>query len=163
MPLIFIYKLCIHGTPGWLSEHLPLAQLIIPRSWDWVPHRVPCMEPASSSACVSASLSLSLSVSLMNKYSLKQLLVENFYVGAPGWLSWLSIFLQLRSWSRGPGIEPHVGLPAEEGAGLSSPSLGLSPPLVPSLFQINKIFKKKKAQAAQIRFLGTVVLRCGLC
>ena len=29
-------------------------------------------------------------------------------VGAPGWLSRLSIWLQLRSWSQGPGIEPSV-------------------------------------------------------
>ncbi len=35
--------------------------------------------------------------------------------GAPEWLSWLSVCLQLRSWSRGPGIEPHVRLPAQWG------------------------------------------------
>ena len=49
---------------GSVVEHLPLAQGMIPGSWDQVPHRASCMEPASPSAYVSASLC----VSLMNKY-----------------------------------------------------------------------------------------------
>ena len=49
---------------GSAVEHLPSAQGMIPGSRDRVPHRAPCMEPASPSACVSASLS----GSLMNKY-----------------------------------------------------------------------------------------------
>ena len=40
-------------------EHLPLAQVVIPGSWDRVLHQAPCREPASPSACVSASLGLS--------------------------------------------------------------------------------------------------------
>ena len=48
---------------GSMVEHLPLAQGVIPGSWDRVPHQVPHREPASSSAYVSVSLS----VSLMNK------------------------------------------------------------------------------------------------
>ena len=44
-------------------EHLPLAQVMTPGSWDGVLHRVPRREPASPSAYVTASLS----VSLMNK------------------------------------------------------------------------------------------------
>ena len=44
---------------------LPLAQGAILETWDQIPRRAPCMEPASPSACVSASFSLS--VSLMNK------------------------------------------------------------------------------------------------
>ena len=52
------------GPPGGsVVGHLPLAQGVIPGSWDRVPHRGPCREPASPSACVSASVS----VSLMNK------------------------------------------------------------------------------------------------
>ena len=43
---------------------LPSAQGVILESWDQVPHRAPCMEPASPSAYVSASLC----VSFMNKY-----------------------------------------------------------------------------------------------
>ena len=36
--------------------------------------------------------------------------------GVPGWLSRWSVCLQLRSWSQGPGIEPHImGLPAQWG------------------------------------------------
>ena len=36
--------------------------------------------------------------------------------GAARWLSWLSLCLWLRSWSQGPGIEPFVGLPAQQRA-----------------------------------------------
>ena len=49
---------------GSVVEHLPLAQVMIPESWDQVPHQVPHREPASSS---SAYVSVSQSVSLMNK------------------------------------------------------------------------------------------------
>ena len=45
---------------GSLVEHLPLAQDVIPGSWDGVPHQASWREPASPSACVSASLSVSL-------------------------------------------------------------------------------------------------------
>ena len=48
------------GSAVW---HLPLTQGMILESQDQVPHRAPCMEPASPSPCVSASLSMS----LMNK------------------------------------------------------------------------------------------------
>ena len=48
---------------GSVVEHLPLAQAVIPGSWDRVRHPVPRREPASPSAYVSASLC----VSLMNK------------------------------------------------------------------------------------------------
>ena len=34
------------------------------------------------------------------------------HLGAPGWLSGLSLCLRLGSWSQGPGIEPRVGLSA---------------------------------------------------
>ena len=48
---------------GSVVEHLLSAQVMIPWSWDQVPHQALCMEPASPSASVSAFLS----VSLMNK------------------------------------------------------------------------------------------------
>ena len=57
-------------------------------------------------------------------------------MGAPGWLSWLSICLWFRSWSQGPGIEPRVGLPAQQSLSLPFLSLALS--------QINKIFLKRE-------------------
>ena len=43
-----------------MVEHLPLAQVMIPESWDQLLHQAPRMEPASPSAHVSASLSVSL-------------------------------------------------------------------------------------------------------
>ena len=48
---------------GSVVERLPLAQVVMPGSWDRVLHLAPRREPASPSACVSASLC----VSLMNK------------------------------------------------------------------------------------------------
>ena len=52
------------GAAVW---RLPLARGAILETQDRVPHRGPCMEPASPFFCVSAPLSLSLSLSLMNK------------------------------------------------------------------------------------------------
>ena len=46
---------------GSVVERLPLAQVMIPGSWDQVPHQAPCMETASPSVCVSASTSLCVS------------------------------------------------------------------------------------------------------
>ena len=45
---------------GSVVYHLPLAQGMILRSWDQVPHWAPCRELASPFAYVSASLSVSL-------------------------------------------------------------------------------------------------------
>ena len=42
-----------------MVEHLPSTQVMIPRSWDRVPHGAPYMEPASPSDYVSASLCVS--------------------------------------------------------------------------------------------------------
>ena len=48
------------GQPRWRSGLAPPAAWgVILEIQDRVPHRAPCMEPASPSACVSASLSLS--------------------------------------------------------------------------------------------------------
>ena len=44
---------------GLVVEHLPLDQIMILGSWDWVLHQAPRREPASPSAYVSASLSVS--------------------------------------------------------------------------------------------------------
>ena len=44
------------GAAVW---RLPLAQGAILETRDGIPHRAPCMEPASPSACVSASLCVS--------------------------------------------------------------------------------------------------------
>ena len=57
-------------------------------------------------------------------------------IGVPGWLNQLSICLQLRSWSPGPEIELHVGLPAKQGVWLLSLSLFLCP--YPLLILSNK-------------------------
>ena len=52
---------------GLVLEHLPLAQIMMPGSWDRVPHRAPHKEPASPLACVSVSLSLCVSHEYINK------------------------------------------------------------------------------------------------
>ena len=44
---------------GSVVKHLPLAQVMIPGSWDRVPHWAPHGEPASPSAYVFASLCVS--------------------------------------------------------------------------------------------------------
>ena len=44
---------------GSVVGHLPLAQGMIPESWDRVPHQASCMKPASLSDCVSAYLCVS--------------------------------------------------------------------------------------------------------
>ena len=44
---------------GSVIECLPLAQGLIPGSWDQVPHRAPLEEPASPSSYVSAPLCVS--------------------------------------------------------------------------------------------------------
>ena len=55
-----LFKVAVSGRPaGSVVGGLPLAQGVIPRSSDPVPHRAPCMAPASASACVSASLCVS--------------------------------------------------------------------------------------------------------
>ena len=48
---------------GSVVEHLPLAQVMIPGSWDGIAHQAPRREPTSPSTYVSASFS----VTLMNK------------------------------------------------------------------------------------------------
>ena len=53
MPMKNIIKRHMGGSA---AEHLPLVQVMVPGSWDQVPHRTPCMELASPSAWVSASL-----------------------------------------------------------------------------------------------------------
>ena len=46
------------------------------------------------------------SVSFLKMFSMKVL----------GWLSWLNICLQLRSWPQSPGTESRIGLPAQQRA-----------------------------------------------
>ena len=50
----------ITDSGGSVAEGLPLAQVVIPESWDGGLHQAPRREPASPCAYVSASLSVSL-------------------------------------------------------------------------------------------------------
>ena len=61
--IVFSYNGCPTGIPEWLSGLVPaLGPGHDPvESWDRVPHKAPCMEPASPSLCVSASFSLCVS------------------------------------------------------------------------------------------------------
>ena len=45
-----------------------------------------------------------------------QILLQSMFHGVPGWPSQLSVCLQLRSWSQGPGTEPHIRVPAQQRA-----------------------------------------------
>ena len=67
------------------------------------------------------------------------------------WLS-LSVCFQLGSWSQGLGMEPHIGLLAQQGVFFS---LGLCPSpacvLSLSLQYINKILKKQKQKAKTVQ------------
>ena len=57
----FYLKILFMGRLGdSVVEHVPLAQGMIPGSWDRVPHRAFFKEPVSPSACVSASLYVSI-------------------------------------------------------------------------------------------------------
>ena len=56
--------------------------------------------------------------------------------GMPGWLSRLTIRFWLGSWSQGPGIESHIGLPVQWGVCFSL--CMLLPLLVLSLSMTNK-------------------------
>ena len=44
---------------GSVIERLPLAQVMIPESWDQIPYQAPQRKPASPSAYIPASLSVS--------------------------------------------------------------------------------------------------------
>ena len=52
---------------GSVVECLPLAQVVIPRSWDWVLHRAPPRDPACFSLCLWLYLSLCVSYEQINK------------------------------------------------------------------------------------------------
>ena len=59
MTTTLLKKSTIGGSLGGAAVWcLPLAQGMILETLDRIPHRAPCMEPASPSAYVSASLSL---------------------------------------------------------------------------------------------------------
>ena len=63
---------------------------------------------------------------------------NSIILGTPGWLSWFSDCLQLRSWSWSPGIESRIGLRAQRGVCFSLWPSPLSCSLSHSLSQINK-------------------------
>ena len=109
----------------WLSVCLPLAQVVLPGSWDPVPHPTPYREPASPSAYVSVSQSVSgeqINKNLKKKKreeqsshwggrgSIESRLTRKEYRGMPGSLNGC-VYLQLRSWSWASGIESCIRLP----------------------------------------------------
>ena len=66
------------------------------------------------------------------RYNMVPSCFKKGFLGAPRGLSWWSICFRLRSWSRGPGIEPCIRAPAQQGVCFSL-SLCPSSPLVLSL------------------------------
>ena len=109
-------------APGWLScwsIQLPLRSQSH-SSWVWAPCRalywqlrawsLPLILSVCLSVCLSVSLSLCPSPTRTVSLSLKneQTFFKNLKGGAPGWLSRLSIRLQLRLWSCGSWVQaPH--------------------------------------------------------
>ena len=59
------------------------------------------------------------------------------------WLNQLSICLQLRLQSQGPGIKPHMGLPAQQGVCFPL-SLYPSSSLFPLVFSAPSLYNEKK-------------------
>ena len=104
-------KINLFGASGWLSW---LSIRLWLRSWSHgsrvrAPHLALCWQLrawsqlrgfyVSLSLCPYPAHTLSLSLSKINK------------TGVPGWLSRLSVWLQLRSWSHGPWVwAPHRAL-----------------------------------------------------
>ena len=91
-----------------------------------------------------------------------QLGIKTWICGAPGWLSQLSVWLQLRSWSHSSCVRaPHRALcsSSEPGAASDSvsPSLSAPPPLMPclSLCLKNKWTLKKRSWIAKSRHIYT--------
>ena len=80
---------------------------------------------------------------------------------ASGWLSRLSICLQLMSWSQGPGIKPHVRLPAQGGVCFSlslCPSSCLYSPCLSLNWTNKKSLEKKSLLYQSSYYLCHIVL-----
>ena len=58
--LVILEMITLGHLVGLVVERLRLGQIVIPESWDRVPHWAPRRGPTSPSAYVSAPLSLSL-------------------------------------------------------------------------------------------------------
>ena len=83
---------CLGGS---VVEHLHLAQVVIPGSWDWVLHRASRREPASLSAYASVFI---LFFFLLSKEAMEKrlLLAERDTSGSPGKPKCLSNVFVLR-------------------------------------------------------------------
>ena len=98
-------KQAIRGVPGWLSRLSGRLQLRSwsHHSWVWALRQALCWQLRAWSLLQILCLPLSLSASphhllKINKHFFKTCL------GVPGWLSWLSVQLWLRSWSHGSWV-----------------------------------------------------------
>ena len=127
---------------GSVVERLPLAQVVI---WGSQIESLIRLPAEGLLLPLPISLPLTLCLSWINKIFRKkkrntsyEAHIKLFFLNkmticwVSGWLSWLSVCLQFRSWSQGPGIKSHIRLPAQWGACVSL-SLFLSPLLMCSL------------------------------
>ena len=76
--------------------------------------------------------------------------------GMPGLFSRLIVWLWLGSWSQGPGMEPHLGLPAQPGSLLLPLPLSVAPPASAlSLCNqlINCFFRNPPCETVTIKFV----------
>ena len=74
---------------------------------------------------------------------------------APTWLRWLSVCLRLRSWSPGPGLKPHTGLPAQQGVCFS---LFICLSLCMCLFSLSLSLKWVNKKSLKTFFLNLEIL-----
>ena len=118
----------------------------LPKEHSGTVERLQASEPANLALNCSSQLSVvswSLEISESQFHHLGNGL-NNFCLGAPGWLSQLGICLQLRSWSQGPGMKPHIRLPAQWSSLLSGGSPSTPHPGLCGLSLSNKIIFLKK-------------------
>ena len=128
------------GAPGGLggvSVCLPLAPIVMPGSWDQVPHRAPCFVGASPSASVSLCLSWINKV-LKKKQTRTELgpRCSGSRVGAVGCAAWPHGGPSAPEPTGSPGRESHAGAGQPARGGSAWPSqLGSQGSKIPGMFR----------------------------
>ena len=94
------------GHPFKAHMQMRFLRCIFSWSGDWRTERVIYLHPSSIHTHPTQNGDKNMAMDAFNK---------KWQEGVPGWLSRLGIFLRLKSWSQGPGIEPCIRLAAQRG------------------------------------------------